>query len=45
MKYGRQTCMLEGAMLLSFWMVLFMTLPLAGFAAFFWLMNRPLGHS
>jgi hypothetical protein len=36
--------MWEGAMVLSFWMVMFMAMPLAGFAAFFWLLNRPLGR-
>ena len=42
--YGRQACVMEGAMVLSFWMVMFMLLPLAGLAGFACLMNRPMGR-
>jgi hypothetical protein len=40
---GRRRVM-EGAMVLSFWMVLFMLLPTMGLGSFVWLMNRQQGH-
>jgi hypothetical protein len=35
---------MEGAMFLSFWMVMFMLLPTVGLGAFVWLMNRQQEH-
>ena len=42
--HGRQTCVMEGAMILSFWMIAFMLLPLVGLGTFAFLMNREEHH-